>query len=160
MNVEYINPFIEATRTVLKNTTNFDANLSKVYLRDPSFKTDEMVIVVGITGSIKGQVLLCMNRQAMLNISSAMMKVMSGQEITEFSSLSVSAISELSNMILGNTATILYKKGLEINISTPSILFGKSIEISTKHKTVCIPLSLSNGDTFEINVSAENMNVS
>lgn len=155
MNVEYVNSFIEAAKVVLKNTTNYDTNLGRVYLRNSSFKTDEIVIVVGVTGNMKGQVMLCMNKSTMLNISSAMMKNLSGQEITEVCDLSASAISELCNMILGNSATYLFEKGLEINISPPSIFSGMGIEISNKYKTLCIPIQLNDGSVFEINISAE-----
>jgi len=34
MNVEYINPFIEASQTVLKQTANIDAKLGKVFFEN------------------------------------------------------------------------------------------------------------------------------
>ena len=34
MNVEHINPFIEASQTVLKQITGIDAKLGKIFIKD------------------------------------------------------------------------------------------------------------------------------
>jgi len=156
MNVEYINPFIEATKTVIKDTTGYDSNVGKVFLRDSSsFSTSEVVVVIGLTGDMVGQVFISMDRKNVLNISSAMVKAISGQEFTEIDPMCISAVSELSNMILGNATTMLFKRGLLINISPPSIISGKNLFISNKLKTLCIPINITNESTIEINVSTE-----
>ncbi|MCR4436915.1 MAG: chemotaxis protein CheX [Clostridiales bacterium] len=151
MNVEYINPFIEASQTVLRQIAGIEAKLGKVYIKNSPYKSDSIMVVVGLTGKIRGQVIFSMARETGMNIASCMM---GGMPVPELDEIAKSAISELTNMILGNTATLLYNKGVGVEITPPSFLMGENIEISpTKMKTVCIPLSLNGKFTIEIDIS-------
>ena len=151
MNIEYINPFIEASQTVLMQIANIEAKLGKVYLKESPYKGETVAIIVGLTGTIRGQALFIMNTQVALKIAS---KMMAGMPITELDEISKSAISELANMILGNTATILYNKGIGIEITPPSFVMGDNLQISTnKMKTICVPLFLNETDILEIDIS-------
>ncbi|NLZ52161.1 MAG: chemotaxis protein CheX, partial [Thermoanaerobacteraceae bacterium] len=68
--------------------------------------------------------------------------------------MSKSAIAESANMILGNAATLLYDKGIKIEITPPSLMMGDNIQISTPNmKTLCIPLILSTGGTIELDIA-------
>ncbi|MCX7710505.1 MAG: chemotaxis protein CheX [Clostridia bacterium] len=151
MNVEYINPFIEASQTVLKTSAGIDAKLGNVFLKTAPYKSDTIVIIIGLTGKIRGQVVFSMPKQLAFSIASAMMF---GMPVTELDDIAKSAISELTNMILGNTATILYNKGIGIEITPPSLLMGDNMVITpNKMKTICIPLIINEKDTLEIDVS-------
>lgn len=151
MNVEYINPFIEASQTVLKQTANIDAKLGSVFLKTSPYKSDCVVIIVGLTGKIRGQAMFSMPKKVALDIASAMM---GGTPLAQLDEMSKSAISELSNMILGNAATILYSKGIGVEITPPSLLMGDNLQISpAKMKTICIPLIFNDGQQMEIDIS-------
>lgn len=153
MNIEYINPFIEASQTVLKQIAGIDAKLGKVYLKESPYRSNSIVIIVGLTGQIRGQAMFSMTMDVGLSIASSMM---GGMPVPELDEISKSALSELTNMILGNTATILYNKGLNIDITPPTCLFGENLQIShSKLKTVCIPLMLMDGKAFEIDLAVE-----
>ncbi|HEX9062123.1 MAG TPA: chemotaxis protein CheX [Clostridia bacterium] len=153
MNVEYINPFIEASQTVLMQSTGLDAKLGNIFLKNSPYKSDTLVIIIGLTGKMRGQVVFSMNKNLALKVASSMMF---GMPITELDDIAKSAIAELTNMILGNAATILYNKGIGIDITPPSVLIGDNMMISpSKMKTVCIPLTVDTGDTLEIDVSVE-----
>lgn len=151
MNVEYINPFIEASRTVIKTVANIDVSLGKVYLKASTYTSETIVVIVGIMGGLRGQVMFSMDKSVSLKIASAMMM---GMTITELDEMSKSAIAESANMILGNAATILYSKGIKIEITPPSLMMGDNIQISTpKMTTLCIPLNLSSGGTIELDIA-------
>jgi chemotaxis protein CheX len=151
MNVEYINPFIEASQTVLKQTANIDAKLGNVTLKDSPYTSDSVVIIVGLTGKIRGQAVFSMSKRVALGVASAMM---GGMTVTELDEISKSAISELTNMILGNAATILYSKGIGIEITPPSLVMGDNLQISSsKMKTICVPLMFNEEDQLEIDIS-------
>lgn len=153
MNIEYINPFIEASQTVLKQIANIEARLGKVYLKTAPYKSEDIIIMVGLTGTIRGQAIFSMSKKLAMSIASSMMF---GMPVTEFDEISKSAISELTNMILGNTATLLYNRGASIEITPPSLLMGENLQISpNKMKTVCVPLLLNNGDAIELDISVE-----
>jgi chemotaxis protein CheX len=151
MNVEYMNPFIEASQSVLQQTAGIDAKLGNIYLKTSPYTSDSVAIIVGLTGKIRGQVIFTMGKKVAMNIASGMM---GGMPVNELDEISKSAISEMTNMILGNTATILYNKGIGIEITPPSLLMGDNMQISpNKMKTVCIPLILSEGNVMEIDIS-------
>lgn len=151
MNVEYINPFIEASQTVLKQTANIDAKLGNISLKESPYTSDCVVIIVGLTGKIRGQAVFSMAKKVALGVASAMM---GGMTVTALDEISKSALSELTNMILGNAATILYSKGIGIEITPPSFLMGDNLQISpTKMKTICIPLQFSDEEKMEIDIS-------
>ncbi|HOA96597.1 MAG TPA: chemotaxis protein CheX [Acetivibrio saccincola] len=151
MNVEYINPFIEASRTVLKQITGIDAKLGKIFVKTSPYASDNILIIVGLTGKIRGQAVFAMNQYVALDIASSMM---GGIETVELDEMSKSAISELANMILGNATTILYNRGIGVEITPPTFLMGENMQISnTKMKTICIPLLLGDNKQMQIDVS-------
>ncbi len=153
MNVEYINPFIEASQVVLKSAANMDVTLGKIYLKSSPYSSDTLAIIIGLTGTLRGQVIFSMNKDMALGIASAMM---GGMEVTEMNEITKSAVTEATNMILGNTATIFYNNGITIDITPPSLLMGDNMQISTsKMKTVCVPLNISSGGTIEIDIAIE-----
>ncbi|NJD01565.1 MAG: chemotaxis protein CheX [Ruminiclostridium sp.] len=153
MNIDYINPFIEASQTVLRQIASINAKLGKVYLKDSPYKSDSILILVGLTGSIRGQAIFSMSRNLAMSIASSMMF---GMPVVELDEISISAISELTNMILGNAATLLYNRGTSIEITPPSLLMGDNMTISqSKMKTVCVPLLLENDGVIELDISIE-----
>lgn len=151
MNVDHINPFIQASRTVMKTVANIDVTLGKVYLKTSPYSSDTVVVVVGLMGALRGQVLFSMDKPVALQIASAMMM---GMTITELDEMSKSAIAESANMILGNAATLLYNNGVKIEITPPSLMMGDNIQISTPNmKTLCIPLLLNTGGKIELDIA-------
>ncbi len=153
MNIEYINPFIEASQTVLKQIAAIDAKLGKVYIKNSPYKSEDLIIMVGLTGKIRGQAIFSMSRKLGMAIASSMMM---GMPVTEFDELSKSAISELANMILGNAATLLYNRGYNIDITPPSLLMGENLQITpNKMQTICIPLIINDTDKIELDISME-----
>jgi len=153
MNVEYINPFIEASQSVLMMMTGNKPTLGKVYLKKVPFPSDDIAVIVGLTGRIRGQVVISLNTDTALTVASAMM---GGVALAELDEISKSAIAELGNMIMGNTATILSSRGIGIEITPPSLLVGQNMVITPAHmRTICVPLILSGEKSIEINVSLE-----
>ena len=155
MNVEYINPFIEASQTVLSQIANLQIKLGKVYIKDSPYRGDNIMVIVGLTGKIRGQAMFSMSRETAMFVASCML---GGMPVAELDEISKSAITELANMILGNTATILYNKGIGVDITPPSFLMGDNMQVSSsKLKTVCVPLKLDESNMMEIDISVENL---
>jgi len=151
MNVDYINPFIEASQSVLMMMTGNKPELGQVYIRKSPFKSDNIAVVVGLTGKIRGQVILSFSQKSALSVASAMM---GGMVLTELDEMSKSAISELANMIMGNTATLLASRGIGIEITPPSMFMGEKLLISPANmKTICIPLNVGGENMIDIDVS-------
>ncbi len=151
MRVEYINAFIKASTEVLNNFVSDKFGVGKPYIRNNPFPTKEIVIILGITGDIKGQAVFSLTEEIAKKIASAMMMGMPVEEIDE---MAKSALSELGNMIMGNSATLLFNAGMKIDITPPSLVKGTSIEItSAGMETICVPLVSAMGDIeFDIGI--------
>jgi chemotaxis protein CheX len=89
------------------------------------------------------------------NIASVMM---GGMPVDEFDEISRSAVSEMGNMIMGNTSTLFANQSVNIDITPPSLLTGEKIELSNKISTIVVPLELEGLGTISINVAAEEVN--
>ncbi len=151
MNVDYINPFIEASQSVLMMMTGKKPELGQVYIRKSTFKSDNIAVVVGLTGKIRGQVVLSFSKKSALAVASAMM---GGMMLAELDDISKSAIAELANMIMGNTATLLASRGIGIEITPPSMIMGEKLLIAPANmKTICIPLNVGGENMIDIDVS-------
>ena len=151
MNLEYINPFILASQDMLLQVANEETDIGKLFLRDSSFIVDNVIIIIGIAGGLKGQVIFNLQSEAACNIASSMM---CGMPVAHLDEIAKSAIGELANMISGNAATIFASKQIELDITPPTVMIGDNIEIcTTKSISICVPLVMKNGNSFQINVS-------
>lgn len=154
LKADYINPFIEASYSVLQQTAGIDAKLGKIYMKNSPLCSSPIAIIIGLTGDIKGQAVFSMNKNTAIDIASSMM---GGMPITDFDDISKSAVSEMTNMIVGNASTLFYKKSLKVEITPPALLTGDNLEVYPgKMQTICIPLNLNKNNTMELDISIAN----
>ena len=90
INVEYINPFLMAATSIIKDICQVDIAVGKPYIKQAEFSSDSVVIMIGVTGEMRGQVMLALSYKKALEIAS---KMMAGFNVTELDSMSRSAIS-------------------------------------------------------------------
>ena len=153
MNVNYINSFLSAATSVLRDVCQIEVKVGKPFLKDPIYAKDTLVIIIGITGAIKGAVLISVDESVCCDIAS---KMMMGMPVNELNDMARSAISELANMILGNAATVFSTDGITIDITPPSICFG-SMSISTSEvKNICVPLTYED-KAIDFNISVKDV---
>ena len=149
INVEHINPFLMASTKVLKDMCFVDAKIGKPYTKDPNLLSDTLVILIGITGEMRGQVMIAFSNDVACDIASRMCMM----PITVMDELATSAISELGNMILGNTATVFSTKGIQIDITPPTIGNGSMTFKNNFAQNICIPLLYDENKKIEINIA-------
>lgn len=152
MNVENINPFIQAAQSVLKTVCNAESMLGKVYLKNSPYLANQVIVVIGVVGEIRGQVCIELSQETAKNIASVMM---GGMPLVEIDDIGKSAISEMGNMIMGNTCSLFGQRFIRIDITPPSLMSGNNIKISNKIPTIAIPLSLNGYGVITINVTME-----
>lgn len=93
-----------------------------------------VAISVRLVGDIHGNIRLRFTEDAAKRIASALMM---GMPVDALDEMSMSALSELGNMVSGSTATHLSATGVSTDITTPNITTG---EITIDTHTVAIPL--------------------
>ena len=151
MKVEYINPFVLASSEMIEQVAGFQTALGKIYIKDAPYRSESILVLIGIAGGFHGSVVMSFSKVICCKIASAMMGC---SLITELDEIAKSAIGELCNMILGHTATLFSKGNIVVDITPPTILTGDNIELSIPNTTVvCIPLIFEDDSQIEINVS-------
>lgn len=74
-------------------------------------------------------------------------------EVKELDDMAKSAISELGNMIAGNSAGFFMEMGKNINITPPSMYTGSNMTVyAYKGKTLCVPMKIED-QVVEIDIS-------
>lgn len=149
MNAEHINPFLVSATKILKDMCFIDCKLGKPFLSDCNFSADTIVIVIGVTGEMCGQVLIEMN----LNVACYIASKMCMMTVTQMDELSKSAIGELGNMIMGNAATIFSTKGIGIDITPPMLAVGNLSFSNLETKNICVPLVFDTDKQIGVNIA-------
>ncbi|MCB0324329.1 MAG: chemotaxis protein CheX [Bdellovibrionales bacterium] len=127
MNVEYINPFIDATLNVLKTMASFEA-----FHQTPQLKPDKKTwgVVTGMIGlagdDVAGMLMLSFDEASILQIVSNLF----GTPYTAINDEVTDAVGEITNMICGGAKSALAEKGYKINMATPTMIVGKDVAIS------------------------------
>lgn len=137
IDVKHINPFLQSSISVVESVTKVKLTVGKPELTDFHLKELTYAIQVGIVGEMKGQVILAIEDDIAKEIAS---KMMFGMPVTELDEMSSSALNELGNMIMGNTATIFSTLGIFIDITPPLAVYGSDLILKTDIDGLKIPL--------------------
>lgn len=128
MNVNYINPFIQASKSVLESVLGVEIRIDRPRVSPIVFEDTAEIVLIGITGEVKGQIFLGFNKAVACRIAGAMMYM----EVAEMDELAESALSELCNMIMGNTATVFSQTNIRIDITPPTLARGSILSFDTQ----------------------------
>ena len=146
INVEYINPLLKASVKVIQDACRMDVTIGRPSIAQAAFTDDELLILMGITGEMKGQAILDFPNTSALKIASAMCMM----ELPQLDELAQSALCELCNMVMGNTATLYSLGGISIDITPPTLCMGNVTFNSSYAANICIPFNYEGQYLFKI----------
>lgn len=152
MNVEYINPFIEATLNVLKTMSRTEAIPGKPYLKKDQKALGDVSAVIGLTGEANGTISISFPEQSIAAVVSRMF----GEPVSGLEGELADAVGEISNMISGQARQQLEKTGKLLHGAIPSVIVGKNHQIShfTTYPVIAVPFETPEGG-FTIEVCIE-----
>lgn len=137
MRAEYINPFLGAATAVLQAETHSEVRKGVVGLADGPLVSDDVTVWIGVTGQVKGVVLLNVSERTAKEIVGAML----GEPVAVWDPRAESGIAELANVIIGRASADLETAGYPCRISPPTVVVGRGTTISTLNiKRLAIPL--------------------
>lgn len=139
LDVNNINPFIMSTISIFESVTQLKLTVGKPELAEFHFDGPTYTITVGVVGQMKGQAVLSMSIDKAKEIAS---KMMFGMPIEELDEMACSALNELSNMIMGNTATVFSTQGKIIDITPPIAMVGSELKMKSDITPIAVPLLL------------------
>ncbi|MHB1415596.1 MAG: chemotaxis protein CheX [Chloroflexota bacterium] len=127
MNVDLMNPFVDAALSVLEAEVGPPIERGPLTLQRSTFAGQDITAVVAVTGQLQGLVLFGFAKSTALALVSAII----GQEFQAFDDLAESGVAELGNVITGRAAMSLADNGYQAKIAPPLLLSGKGARIST-----------------------------
>ena len=126
MDAKLVNPFIDAFISVMPQIGFPTPKRLKVYLQNKTLDSLGVMVMIGFTKQLRGNVVYNMSEDTAKFIASTMMM---GMPIAEFDEMAQSAISEMANMLAANSATNLGSLDLNVDISPPSLTIGKDTKV-------------------------------
>ncbi len=146
MKVEFINPFLTATKNVLETMCQTTVKASKPILKQDTCAYGAITGIIGMaSATITGCMVLSFSESCILKIVANMLYEEPKSAIDDDI---VDAVGELTNMICGGAKAQLAKLNHKFDLSTPTMVTGKGIEIAyhTEAPTIVIPFSTEHGD--------------
>jgi len=120
-----------------------------LYLKESVSSIKGVGVIVGLIGEAEGRLILDMDEKTACEIAS----IMNSEKYNSLNEIVKDTISELSNMITALSVTKLHKKGFNFDLTPPSIITGKEVEVRDKDlETLVVPLILPFG-SIEINIA-------
>ncbi|WKY46343.1 chemotaxis protein CheX [Eubacteriaceae bacterium ES3] len=127
MDVNLLNPFIEAVNSVLPQLGFQNIEKKGISEKNGKLSFNGVVLTLGIVGDKKGNVVYSIDLEGAKNIASIMMM---GMPVEEFDEMAQSALSELSNMLTANATINFSNENINVDISVPTMMNGENIELS------------------------------
>ncbi len=135
VNVEFINPFIDATRNVFQTMCGIEITRKKLFLKDDYKMMGDVSGVMGLTGTATGSVVVSLSK----NLACTVVGMMLGEDPSgELNADVCDGVGEIINMIAGQAKAMLVKTKYHFTISIPSVVSGTGHEISHKKGTANI----------------------
>ena len=127
MKVEYLNPFLHATKNVIETMAQTKLSGQKPYLKDGATTFGDVTGIIGMASDkIEGSMMISFPQACILQIVSRMLMEAPKEKIDNDI---VDAVGELTNMICGGAKAEFGKMGLSFNLATPTMVTGKGVEI-------------------------------
>ncbi len=151
MKAEWANPFISNAIDVFEQLAHIKFERAELSVKEDTTPTNDISIIIGITGFIQGQVVYSLKEHTAQRIAN---EVKPNPNVVVDSEFIESSIAEISNIITGRSTIDLTSKNNEIlYITPPSVVIGKDYSISfLKLKTISVKLSSRFG-TMEVNIA-------
>lgn len=121
---QYMEALQEAADSLFKSHFGIHVEITQLDIGNAEVKTEEISVLLGIVGDLKGQIICSFHENTAKNIVGMMM---GGMEIPEIDEMAWSAIQEFGNWIAGTTAVEMSKKGISVDVTPPVLSKGFSI---------------------------------
>lgn len=144
MDFNLIQPFINATLTVLKTMAFTEAHFKPPYFKDEKTANGDVSGVIGLTGDASGSLSVSFPEKTILVIVSNMF----GERMSEVDDEIKDAVGEITNMISGQARQELEGLGMSLESAIPTVISGKdhTIKHITTYPILAITFSLDEGE--------------
>lgn len=143
MKAEILNSFISATVDALQTMAGVAPRRGAPRLKGAQEQSFDVSGVVGITGQVKGFVVLSFRESAVLHVVGGFL----GEKVERVDDQVSDAVGELANIVAGGAKRVLSEEGYELTISIPTVIVGKSHVIARPSGIPCfeVPFETDRG---------------
>ena len=147
MNAKVVNAVLNAIMKVFSSMYGMNIVFGKPGVSKQLIPEYEVIGIIGITGDLSGNVVYSMRKEAVF----AMIRKIAGMETNQIDELALSAVGEMTNIVAGNMATLLTEIGYKLDITPPSVIYGKEIQIKVEGFVIRVPGKLDEVD-FDVSI--------
>lgn len=138
-----MNSFVRNSEELFRQLADINIRKSQVYKATSLTFTECIMISVGVSGFVSGQILIFIDEKLALILSSKMHENIAFAIVDDQVKDSV---LEISKLIIANSFTSMYESGVSISFTSISLINGSNIQYySEKQEIVCIPFELKEG---------------
>jgi chemotaxis protein CheX len=150
MKVEFANPFVVAAVQTFQKEIGVKLSRKDLKIKDSPVPGQSISIIIGVTGAVRGQVVLSLDENVAMAVTKAMIP---GKLPAELKKLINSAVSELANIITGQASILLAGDHGKIDITPPAIVMGPGLKMDfLSLQTICLTF-LSEIGSLELNIA-------
>jgi len=148
-------PFIDSLKNIFETMLGTTLTEGKPSIKEDKKSKGDVTSSMGMGGTLnrdgaeipfQGLLCLSLSKETYIKISNKML----GSEYTDIHDDIKDVGNEINNMMMGNAKSVLNDQGYKIEMSIPSIIFGKDHEINYPKDTVIvlIPMKTEFGDLY------------
>ena len=136
LKVEYINPFINATRKLMEIMVGIkEFKKKEVYVDQQMKAVFDVSAIIGVTGDCTGSIVLSFTN----SVAAEMLSKLLGEPVKEFNDDVCDAVCEMVNIIAGNASAELTENGGgHMERSLPNVIYGRGHAIKRPQQAPCI----------------------
>ncbi|TVR44945.1 MAG: chemotaxis protein CheX [Planctomycetota bacterium] len=150
LNVDYINPFIEAVVNTFKTMCSVEAQRERIFLKGDGEERYGVTGIIGLGGEATGAVVLNFPEEVAIKSVSSFV----GEGYDSINSDVVDGVGELTNIIAGDAKNRLLQKGYSFDIGLPKIVVGRNYVTAQSSSIACIVIQFSSDlGSFALEVS-------
>jgi len=144
MDVNAINPILSAFASIIPQIGFSQIKRKGIKMTGPNLENTGVLVNINVVGPLKGSILIGMDLEGAKKFAS---KMMMGMEVTEMNNMSMSAISEMSNMVCANACILYNEVGIHgLDISPPTMLLGEGGQVLLSTPKVIVVSFLVDND--------------
>lgn len=147
MNVEFVNPFLNALQNVLTTMANVELKPGKAALKKDERARGDVSGLIGMVGpQLKGSFSISFEE----NLAFEIMHKMLGEKASSLNEEVCDMIGEITNMVTGGAKRELGEKGFDFDMATPIVVSGKDHTISHRSEgpKIIMPFSHIAGKAY------------
>ncbi|KGP71104.1 chemotaxis protein CheX [Pontibacillus yanchengensis] len=141
---EILNGTIESVKAVIP----FEIEIEKPSFQDKPLLHTDLGVLIGVKGDIQGRLVIEGSKESVGLIGERMFGMpLEGEMLESFT-------GELANMIVGQLATIVSQRDVDIDITPPTLMDSINL-FSQNEKALCVPVSLENQQSLQMTLLLE-----